>query len=379
MARASKTAEKDAGDQHPKDADQLAGQLAARENPNLFGHEAAESLFLAAFESGRFHHAWLMTGEPGIGKATFAYRMARRILAGGDGEQSVNDPASTVFRQVATLAHPGLFAVRRPWQPQTGKFAALIPVEEVRRLKHFFETTSATPWRIAIIDRADDLNVSSANALLKLLEEPPPRSLFLLVSAAPARLPQTIRSRCRRLPLRPLSPESNRLVVLAALDGGKPKFAPEDIDAALAASQGNPRRALEALDGAVQTLEKAVTELLNQLPALDHQTLWSLVDKASGAQGGMSEQVLDIVERRLTQIIGETASGVAPAPDAFAKARRLFSRGNLALWTGLWETFERTRADAERLNLDRAALVINIFAQMQSVAHAAQQTNTKTL
>jgi len=166
---------------------------------------------------------------------------------------------------------------------------------------------------------------------------------------------------------------------MTALDAGKSEFALEAVNTALDASQGNPRRALEALDGATQTLEKAILELFNQLPALDQQTLWSLVDKASGAQGGVSGQILDIVERRLTQIIGETASGAACAPDHFAKARRLFSRGNLALWTGLWETLGRARADAERLNLDRATLVINIFAQMQSVARAAQQANTKTL
>ncbi len=378
MARATKAVEKDNSDQ-PKDADQLPGRPAARENPYLFGHEAAEQVFAASFKSGRPHHAWLLSGEPGIGKATFAYRTARGVLARADDARAANDPASAIFRQVASLAHPGVFAVRRPWQPQTAKFSALIPVEDVRRLKHFFEVTSATPWRIVIIDRANDLNVSAANALLKLLEEPPPRSLFLLVSSAPAKLPQTIRSRCRSLPFRPLTTEANYRAVTAVLDMDDAAFAPEALDSALAASQGSPRRALEALSAAAQTVDAAILQMLNCLPTLDQQTLWGLVDKSSGAQGGVSDQVLDSLERRLTQIIGETARGVVPASDPLPKARRLFSRTNLALWTGLWETLLRARADAERLNLDRAALLINIFAQMQSVAQAAQRANTKTL
>ena len=164
-----------------------------------------------AFASGRMHHAWLLAGRAGIGKATLAYRLARHVLARPDERdhsgKSLEVPTdSAAARQVAALSHPGLLVLRRPYDTKSKRFVSAIPVDEVRRLKSFLGLTSGeNAWRVVIVDTADELNLNAANALLKSLEEPPRRALFMLVASEPSGLLPTIRSRCRRLDLQPLA------------------------------------------------------------------------------------------------------------------------------------------------------------------------------
>ncbi|MDX2265552.1 MAG: DNA polymerase III subunit delta' [Hyphomicrobiales bacterium] len=361
MARTPKA--KHEGDGPPLDPDLTPGATPARFTPRVFGHDAARAAFRAALDAGRLHHAWLIAGEAGVGKATLAYALARRVLAGGDAG-AADDPDSPLFRQVAALSHPRLIAVRRPWQPPTGKFSAAIPVEEIRRLKHFFETTADGGWRVAVIDRADDLNPNAANALLKLLEEPPPLCVFLLVSSVPGRLPQTIRSRCRRLDLRPLDDADVRLALAAALSAPPDERA---LTAALANAAGSPGRAARRLaedDGA-----RALSgQLIGALPRLDLSAVFAALD-AGGDQAAAIERLLDALEADLEMRV----RGAAIADQAErAGARPLFSRANLALWAGLWETVRGKRADAERLNLDRATLLVGVLTEFQAAADAAR-------
>jgi len=183
------------------EADRLEGFPHPRATARLYGQEIAERTLADAFASGRMHHGWLLSGPEGIGKATLAYRFARFVLADaasrdmfGQSLDAPDDGASA--RQVRALSHPGLLVIRRAYDTKTKRFPATIPVDDVRRLKTFLGRTSETgAWRVVIVDRADELNISAANALLKSLEEPPPRTIFLLVSSAPGRLLTTIRSR----------------------------------------------------------------------------------------------------------------------------------------------------------------------------------------
>src|SRR6516164_3908795 len=173
------------------------------------GEEAAEAAFEAARARGRLHHAWLLTGPEGVGKATFAYRAARRLLGAppdpGHGVLGAS-PDHPVSRQIIAHSHPDLFVLER--LGEDGKVRKVIPVDEARALSEFFAKSPATaPHRVAIVDAADDLNVNAANALLKTLEEPPSRGVLLLVGHSPGRLIATIRSRCRRLAFSPLSLE----------------------------------------------------------------------------------------------------------------------------------------------------------------------------
>ncbi len=176
--------------------------IAPRENPDLFGHEDAERTFAAAASTGRLHHAWLITGAEGVGKATLAYRLARRLLGGAD---AVDHPANPVFRRVARATHADLLTVEREWDEKRKRQRTEIVVEGARDIAGFLRLTPAEGgWRIVVVDGAEHLNRNAANALLKVLEEPPARAVLLLTCAAPGRLLPTVRSRCRRLPLRPL-------------------------------------------------------------------------------------------------------------------------------------------------------------------------------
>ncbi|MET0878015.1 MAG: DNA polymerase III subunit delta', partial [Tardiphaga sp.] len=183
-----------------------------RETTALFGHRDAEQTLLNAYRGGRIPHAWLMSGAQGIGKATLAYRMARFVLAHPDplsakvqsAETLDIDAAHPVARQVASGAHGGLLTLERTLN-EKGVMPTFVSVNEVRKTVPFFGSTAAVDgWRVCIVDTVDEMNANAANALLKVLEEPPQRSLFLLVTHAPAKLLPTIQSRCRKLALRPL-------------------------------------------------------------------------------------------------------------------------------------------------------------------------------
>ena len=201
-----------------------------RETSVLFGHAAAEQALLTAYKSGRVPHAWLIGGEPGIGKATLAYRFARFVLAHPDpqapdvqtADSLAVDPEHPLARRIAAQAQGDLLSLERITNEQTGKLYTVIRVDDVRRTVAFFGSTAGEGgWRIAIVDAVDDLAREGANALLKVLEEPPARALLLLVSHAPGRELPTIRSRCRRLLLRPLSPDDVARAVAVAT-GGQP-------------------------------------------------------------------------------------------------------------------------------------------------------------
>ena len=182
MARAPQLQEIEA----TPEADRLEGFPHPRETQRLAGHLAAQQAVRQAFAEGRVHHAWLLAGREGIGKATLGYRIARFVLARpeerAEGTLDV-PPGSVAARQVTALSHPGLLVLRRPWDAKAKRHTTSIPVDEVRRLKSFL-AHSAGPgaWRVVIVDQADELNTNAANALLKSLEEPPPNALFLLVS-----------------------------------------------------------------------------------------------------------------------------------------------------------------------------------------------------
>ena len=167
--------------------DRLDGFSTPREVDQLFGHDAAISEFDDALHSGRMHHAWLLVGPEGIGKATLAYRFARAALAEGD-QDAVGGAAERdrkLFRKVAGLSHPNLLLIRRSWVEKSKRYSQWIGVEEVRRLRAFLgHSAGEVGWRVVIVDRADELNQNAANALLKALEEPPPKTLFLLISSA---------------------------------------------------------------------------------------------------------------------------------------------------------------------------------------------------
>src|SRR6202000_1786900 len=197
----------------PNDSDRIEGFDHPRETFALVGQDEALGRVARAVRSGRPPSAWLITGAPGIGKATLAYRIARYLLAYGATDAGAEDLSvpqdHPAMRQVLAQSHPGLLVLKRAVNPKTGKLMTVLSVDEIRRLADFFGMTSgAGGWRVAIVDTADAMNDNAANALLQMLEKAPRRAMLLLLSNTPGRLLPTIRSRCQRLVLRPLDDRS---------------------------------------------------------------------------------------------------------------------------------------------------------------------------
>ncbi len=267
----------------------------------LVGHADAERRMRQAFASGKLHHAWLLSGPKGIGKATVAYRFAAFVLAAGksSSDDLGIDPDSRTAHWLASRSHPDLFVLERKWDSKTKKLKSELAVDDARQLSEFFGLTAGSGgWRVAIIDAVDDLNIASANALLKLIEEPPPKCLLLLVCNQPGRLLRTIRSRCMRIDLSPLS-QAETLNVLSNLPFDEaPTREATEIAAKL--SGGSPGRGLELLDSAgaksfaaFQTMGKATGNSLVEFgsrfgsrtsTADDFEVFFNLLEGWVGAQ-----------------------------------------------------------------------------------------------
>ncbi len=203
----------------------------------LIGQDTAAAQFRKALASGKPHHAWLLHGPMGIGKATFAYQMGAAAM-GGDANQN--------RRWIESRAHPDLFVLERQLNDgKPRKLKAEISVEDARSLSGFLARTASGSWRVVIIDAADDLNAESANALLKLVEEPPPKVLMLLISHQPGKLLRTLRSRCIRLALERLTQSDCAHVINSLPPDANPKK--EETFQAVAKSGGSPGRALALL------------------------------------------------------------------------------------------------------------------------------------
>lgn len=230
----------------------------------LAGHDAQIATFVAAMRSERLHHAWLLTGPKGIGKASFAMLAARRLLAEAAGP-AVDAPGLDVpdTHPIAALveagSHPDLMVLNRKADEKSGLVARSITIDQVRGLQRLFATTgSYSSRRVVIIDAVDDLERGGANALLKNLEEPPEGSLFLLVNHAPGRLLPTIRSRCRTLRFQRLDDDVMTSILRRAL----PEAAEAEIMALSRAGDGAPGRALAFAGLDIAALDVSINQLI---------------------------------------------------------------------------------------------------------------------
>ncbi|MDF2619012.1 MAG: DNA-directed polymerase [Xanthobacteraceae bacterium] len=332
------------------EGDRFGSAPTPRERARLIGHEEAQAMVRAAWDAGRLPHALLLGGAEGIGKATLAYTIARFVLSGGaaPAHSLAIDPAHPAARQVAALSHPDLLVLRRT-PNDSGKLPSMIPAEQVRKVRSFFGSTAALGgWRVCVVDTLDEMNAQGANALLKTLEEPPNRSLFLLVSHAPGQLLPTIRSRCRMVPLRALTGEE----VVAALEDLSdvlPDLDRSRFAEAAEASGGSVREALSLLSGDGLAVRNATSVLLDSLPDVDPKALHALGEKLQGDRGGALESFVSTVE----DWVSDHATG-----------RRQSTAVRLARLPEVWEKVRRAAVDADVYNLDRKTLVFRIFASL---------------
>jgi DNA polymerase-3 subunit delta' len=324
-----------------------------RETTSLYGHQEAEATLLEAYRGGQFPHAWLIGGPHGIGKATLAYRMARFVLAqpvaatpAVRGAASLAVEAShPAARHIAAGTHGGLLVLERTLNDR-GVLRSEISVEDARATIAFFGSTSADGgWRVCIVDTVDELNANSANALLKVLEEPPARSLFLLVSNAPARVLPTIQSRCRKLLLRPLEAADVMRAVADAAEIG-----PDDksLREAAGLSEGSVARALLLLGGESLGLQHRTEALLKALPQLDPKGMHGLGDALAGNDRAALLAFVDTLERWMG---AQLRGGAEDLP-------------RLARLSEVWENVSRAVRETQEFNLERKPLVFSVFGML---------------
>jgi len=325
-----------------------------REVFDLTGHEAAEAAFDATRVRGRLHHAWLLTGPEGVGKATFAYRAARRLLgAPADPAHGVlgASPDHTVARQIIARSHPDLFVLER--LGEDGKVRKVIPVDEARGLSEFFSKSPASAaHRVAIIDAVDDLNTNAANAILKTLEEPPPHGVLLMISHSPGRLLPTIRSRCRRLAFRPLPLEA-----AAGFVRDREEVTEEAALRLAKMAGGAPGRAWALAGANAIAMDDAARALIEDLPRLDEAMALSLADRFRGGEGAAQFNLL--FDRLSERVHG------------FSAERAGQGMGGLDRWAQAWETLQRLPREVEALNLDRADALFTALGELRQAAKAA--------
>ncbi|HYA79810.1 MAG TPA: DNA polymerase III subunit delta' [Methylocystis sp.] len=346
------------------ESDAFEGAPHPRCATRLIGQAGAEQEMLSAYRDGRLAHAWLIGGPEGVGKATLAWRFARFLLAHPDPKARDAQEAASLFvpggahaaRQIAGLATADIHLLRRGWNDKTKKFFTEIRIDEVREvIDKMHRASGMGGWRIVIVDSADDLNRSSANALLKLIEEPPERALFLLVAHQPGRVLPTIRSRCRRLLLEPMQPGE----IATAVRALGPPFAsaPEaTLSAAAEASEGSVREALRLLDEESLAFDSALKAMFERLPQVEWSAVHALADRLAGYENEAAfETFLNLLYRFL---------------DARVRAGAEQGADRLIGYATAWEEITEAVRETQVFNFDRRALVLGIFLRLEKAAQA---------
>jgi len=355
--------------------------LKPRHTFTLEGHEGAEKAFLDAYNSDKMHHAWLVTGPKGIGKASLAFKIARFMLHNsplsdeGPGlfgdilekacpEDLNTDPESAVNKLISASSHGDLVIVERRTDEKTGKVKAEIVVDDVRKLQNFYNKTSVEGgWRIVIIDSADEMNRASANALLKMLEEPPKNSLLILLAHAPGKLLPTIKSRCRHMRLKPLDYGH----VSHILSQQFPDLNADEIAGYATLCNGSPGYGANLVQHEGLALYKKLLELLYTMPSLDVPLAHKLADELAGKT---AQEKYTLFGELLTHFINRMVRHISAGDQSDIRAvmtgelelmQMLGTRIPLDRWVDLWE---KVSLKMGRINLDRKQVVLNVLTTL---------------
>ncbi|WP_421786593.1 DNA polymerase III subunit delta' [Hyphobacterium sp.] len=320
------------------------GCVPPREITSLLGHVDAVRAFDQLQQAGRLHHAWMIAGPKGVGKASLAYYLAGKLLAGGEAAR----------QKIRAQAHPNLLTIRRPWDDKRKRWKAEITIDEVRKVPEFYSRSAGEAgWRIAIIDSMDELNNNASNALLKTLEEPPSKGLLFLLTHSPGRLLPTVRSRCRRLDLRPPPREESKNWLVEQHGVG-----PADADAALDMANGAPGRALALARSGALGLEKDIAELMALLPQWDTQRSRRLAAKVSVKTGESLRPQFFSALTRLAAHRAREAAAAGQSPDA---------------WLQAWQHLKGLASEADDIYLDPKQAALAALAQIEHAAREARR------
>ncbi|GAK32836.1 DNA polymerase III subunit delta' [Iodidimonas nitroreducens] len=397
-----------------------AGQKSAEPGPDahdprhstkLYGHERAERIILDAIASHKMHHAWLITGPRGVGKATLAYRMARFILKSNE-QTSRDDPPSLfgpalknhdlkdhgpndnvqspelapltsldlpaddpVFQRIAQGSHGNLLVIERGWDDRRKVMRGDILVDDVRKMQAFFNRTAAQKgWRVCIIDAADELNRNAANAILKILEEPPADCLLLLISHAPGRLLPTIRSRCRNLALAPVLQQK----VIDALALSHPDLAANEARALAILSDGAPGRAMSLAEGDGLSLYADLLALIRTMPGIDLVKAHQFSGRFSLKSAEPAYQLM--ISLLLWWVETSVRWAAMGNAEAFSDGSRDVIEGEGALrqhfvaslaldrWVELWEKMTGLISRTDAVYLDRKQVLLSLLLMLDEAA-----------
>ena len=342
------------------ESDRAPGCEHPRATYDLIGHETAESQFLSARASGRLHHAWLISGPKGVGKATLAYRMIRAMLGGTSLlENSLNIPASDPAAQrIEAQGHGNLFVLKRPYNEKTKKLRSEIPVDAVRAMSSFFENTPAEDGlpRIALVDTMDEMNRSAENAILKTLEEPPENALLILLANSPGRLLPTIRSRCLSLPLRPIASGQIKPWLENQVDESA-----QIIEAAIGLSRGGPGKAIALAQNADFVL-KPLTRFLSSLERNDSSADHILSNMLAGrdkvdARNLFWDCLQDILQEQASYTVtGEWNSAFKPLPTSKPPEA----------WMALWKKISNWQTVESAINMDKKTVMLTALSEIRA-------------
>lgn len=360
--------------------DRVEGAPHPRDTLKLLGHDHAEADFLSAFNSGRLHHGWLISGPSGIGKATLAWRLARFLLATPVADGGMFDPAPPasldiapdhpVARRMSARAEGRMFSLRRSLNDKETAYSADIRVDDMRKMKSFFTMTAADGGRrAAIIDAADDMNTAAANALLKLLEEPPAGVTLFLISHQPHRLLPTIRSRCRELRLSPLAPQALSFALSAA--GGT--LSPTDVQAMAELAGGSVGEAFRLTNQDGLAAYAGLIKLFATLPRLDRPDALRLAETAAGRGAEMQfDLIVTLIDLFLARLARAAATSICRAEAAqgeTALITRLSAPPGAALaWADLAQSLTIRARRGRAVNLDPAALLMDMLLKIDETA-----------
>lgn len=367
--------------------DRREGAPHPRETAQLLGQEAAEAQFLAAEASGRRHHAWLISGPEGIGKATMAWRIARYLIAApaqeaglfGDGPAPADSldiaPDHPVARRMAALSEPGLFLLRRPWDPDRKRLRQDITVDAARGLQKFFGLSAAEGGhRVVIVDTADELNTNAANALLKLIEEPPSRATLLLVCHRPSALLPTIRSRCRLLRCAPLAPDA--LAGALAQAGAELPEDPATAARLATLSGGSAGLAWDLLMQDGLDLDRAVGALFASLPGQDRRAALKLAERLGPVAKAAERRLLYRLVAQEIATLARTGAGASTLENAGENAPNWHQTlapgpGAARHWAEIHQSLGARLAHAEAVNLDPHSVILDMVRRIDEVAARA--------
>ena len=370
-------------------SDQIEGYPHPKAAETLFGHQFAEQEFMNCFKSGKLHHGWLITGPKGIGKATFAWRIAKFLLTqpiassepkglfGNSGENQNRELdenlKKSIVARILAESEPRLAVIRKSFDEKRKTFRSTIRVDEIRQLKSFFSlSVSDGGSRVAIIDCAEDMNINAANALLKTLEEPPKDTVFLLISHNPQSLLPTIKSRCRELRLSSLT-ESDLKSALRQINLTIPENDSEIYSLLGSGSVGNSIRLLEH-DGA--KLYRNLLSLLNQLPNFNGFELEKFIGMVSGNKGrSRLELLVELLNFVIARISKAGITGQSSWDPMLEVEKEVFVKLcpnpiTATKWAELAQTQSENLKHGLAVNLDPSSLILDTFFQIEDCARA---------